>query len=136
MFNIWKAIKTAWHLVNHYHEDIDLINQRIERVSESINLHRSETADRLDQHETVILHARDQIIERTTVNADVHVRDNSAEVVVIGRYRGSDYVRIFSVRNSDLNYLVDNLKGLEQSTLGRMRRIDAEPGLAEYIIKR
>lgn len=136
MFKIWKAIKTAWHLVNHYHEDVDLIKSRIDSTNEKLDVFRGETSDRLDQFETVILHARNEIIERTTVDADISIREKAANVVVIGRYKNADYVRIFSVRNSELNYLVDALGGMEQSMLGRMRFIDAEVGLKEFVIKR
>lgn len=130
MFKLWKIIKTAWHLVNHYHDDIELIKSNLEKSDDKFNKYRSTVNDRMDQHETVILHARDQIIERTTISADLdmHVRDNSASVIVIGRYRNADYVRVFSVRNSELNHTVDMLKGMEQSLLGRIRHVDAAPG--------
>lgn len=129
MFKLWKMLKTAWHLLNHYHDDIAAIKEAIEESRE----YRASINNRLDQFETVILNAREEIIKRTTVNADVHVRDNSANIVVMGRYRGKDYVRIFSVRNSELDYLVNTLKGMEQSLLGRIRLVDAEPGFKAIV---
>lgn len=124
MFKLWKILKTAWYLVNNYHEDILKIKANLENHSAILH-----------QHETVILDARNEIIERTTVNADVHVKENSAQIVVIGRYRNADYVNIFSVRNSELNHLIERLKGMEQSMLGRMRHVDAVPNFKSVIFR-
>lgn len=133
---LWRKLVMVWHLVNHYDDDLLTMKKAVENLSATIDQHRSITNSRLDQHETVILNARDEIVRRTTVNADVHVKEQSSDIIVVGRYRGCEYVRIFSVRHSDTDYLVDQLKGMEQRHLGRIRRIDAPLGFREFFIKR
>jgi hypothetical protein len=62
--------------------------------------------------------------ERTDVHADVDVRGRS-QVVLIGRYRGADYVEVRPVAHEDLARLVDYLNTLTPHA--RMGRVDVAP---------
>jgi len=70
------------------------------------------------------------IRNRTTVHADVHMRDAYDQIIVVGQYRNRDYVRVFSVKPDDLRHLVDILKSME----ARIGRIDA-PHQVDAVIK-
>lgn len=62
--------------------------------------------------------------ERTNIAVDVGFRECS-HVIVIGRYKGADYIQSYSLQSSDLNHLVDQLKQMER--FGNVRRIDSPP---------
>jgi hypothetical protein len=63
--------------------------------------------------------------ERTDVHVDVDVRGRS-QVVLIGRYRGADYVEVRPVSHEDLARLVDYLNA--HTTHARLGRVDvAQP---------
>lgn len=80
----------------------------------------------------------DQLVrERTDIAADVDMRGGREcrnTVLVIGRYRHTDYVRMFSLDEPELGHLVDQLRGMERH--GVVRYIDAPPQLSAVIKKR
>ena len=62
--------------------------------------------------------------ERATVGVDVGLRDAS-HVIVIGRYNGRDYVQTFDVPETELRFLIDNLRHLARTAT--IRRVDGPP---------
>ncbi|MDZ5456969.1 hypothetical protein [Azohydromonas lata] len=77
---------------------------------------------RLQQAQRALDHL---VRERTDVHADVDLRGRS-QVVLIGRYRGTDYVEIRPVAHEDLARLVDYLNTITPHA--RLGRVDvAQP---------
>ena len=75
---------------------------------------------------------KQMIGDRTTVHCDVHSRSPS-EVIVIGNYRGKDYVRCFHIHHETLGGLIDELHRLEKfSRVGRFDMIGSMPFSAVY----
>jgi hypothetical protein len=66
------------------------------------------------------------IRDRTDIAVDVGFRDAS-HVIVVGRYRNTDYIQTFSVNTPDLAHLIDRLHAMERH--GVVRRIDAPPSV-------
>lgn len=65
------------------------------------------------------------IRERTTIGVSVGFRAPS-HIVVVGRYKGADYVEAFSVhKDAELHSIVDRLREMER--YGAVRYADAPP---------
>jgi len=63
------------------------------------------------------------IKDRTNIHADVHNRlNNPTQIIVVGRYNGTDYVEVFSINNDDLQGLIHQLKDMER--YGNLQRVD------------
>ena len=62
--------------------------------------------------------------DRTNIAVDVGFRDAN-HVIVIGRYKNSDYVQTFHLPERELGPLIDRLR--EMSRYGRITRVDAPP---------
>ena len=61
-----------------------------------------------------------RINERTTVHADIHMKTPSL-VIVVGKYKGHDYVRAFPVDHESLHGLIEYIKRVEpRARVGRM----------------
>lgn len=57
--------------------------------------------------------------EHTVVHADIHYR-RADQIIVIGRYRNHDYVRVFNVDTKTFGELIEYLKRIEpQAAIGR-----------------
>lgn len=63
-----------------------------------------------------------RINERTTVHTDIGWKGDQTQVIVVGRYRGKDYVRAFNVRPDSFHDLIDMLK--EQERYAKVGRFD------------
>ena len=64
------------------------------------------------------------IRDRTDIHADIHYKSEN-QIVVIGRYRGRDYVQTYSVNGDDFRALVEQLRDMQK--YGHIGRIDAPP---------
>ena len=72
------------------------------------------------------------IRERTEVNVDVGVRDPST-IIIIGRYKGGDYVQSYQLDTDTLPDLVDHLKQLERHA--HLNRLDAPRSFHHFITR-
>lgn len=100
--------KRLFAIVRTYSTDIAKLNARIELLKGRIA-------------------ANEQIIrERTDIAVDVGFsRKDMNTVIVVGRFRGCDYVQTYQVRSDDLTGLIDRLRDMERH--GVVRRADAPP---------
>lgn len=57
--------------------------------------------------------ATEFIRERTEVHADIHMK-SPAQVVMIGRYRGKDFVSIYDVGQGEFESLLGHLKQIDR----------------------
>ena len=80
-------------------------------------------------------YALELIRKRTTVHADVHMRDTYDQIIVIGQYRNRDYVRVFSVKPDDLLHLVGILKSME-AALGRIDVVHSADAVIKDVFSR
>jgi len=63
---------------------------------------------------------RTRIGERTTVHADIHHKGPDL-IIAVGKYRGGDYVRAFTVTNEGFKELIKILRAMEpRARIGRM----------------
>lgn len=62
--------------------------------------------------------------ERTDIAVDVGV-DGMNTVIVVGRYKGADYVQTYRLRADDLDFLIGKLREMERH--GALRRLDCPP---------
>lgn len=62
--------------------------------------------------------------ERTSIAVDVGFKD-ACYVIVVGRYKGADYVQTFSINTPDMASLIEQLKQMER--YGEVKRVDAPP---------
>lgn len=81
------------------------------------------SSDQLAMHNR-ILELEALVRERTNIAVDVGFRECN-HVIVLGRYKGADYIQSYSVQSDSLAHLVDQLKQMER--FGNVRRIDAPP---------
>jgi len=62
--------------------------------------------------------------DHTNIAVDVGFRDAN-HVIVVGRYKNSDYVQSFSLPEQEMRPLIDRLR--DMSKYGRVARVDAPP---------
>lgn len=72
------------------------------------------------------------IRDRTDIAVDVRFREAS-HIIVVGRYKNADYVQSFTMRDTELEGLIRQLRDMERG--GYVRRIDAVPEI-RAVIKR
>jgi len=73
-----------------------------------------------------IKRAEKLIIDRTEIHADIHFKNKSKNTaIMIGRYRGRDYVQTFDMDQHDFESIIGWLRNLKQQ--GYVRYIDAPP---------
>jgi len=68
----------------------------------------------------------DKLADLTSVNMDIHYK-GPTNVIVLGRYRNKDYIKIFDIHESDLNGIIKDLERI--SIPSRFGRIDSMPGI-------
>lgn len=73
---------------------------------------------------------RNFVSEHTVEHVDVHYKRGST-VIVIGRYRNNDYVRIFDLPQEDWVHLIERLKEIEPR--GELGMMDAYPMVSAVI---
>jgi hypothetical protein len=85
----------------------------------------------VDAYHTDLLRTREKLAaletlvrDRTEISVDLGFREKNYAVVV-GRYRGSDYVQTYILREADLVGLIEQLRDMERH--GHLDRIDAPP---------
>lgn len=101
---ILERFSDIWRLPEQYKKILDT-NKLIERHIQSIS---------------------EQVNELTVVHGDVHLTGES-QIIVVGKVRGHDYVRMFTVRESNLVNLIELLKREEMGA--KVGRFDVRPGL-------
>jgi len=90
-------------------------------------LHRA-----IGQNKALINSAVKLIKERTSVHADIHqVSEN--HIIVVGTYRGRDYVQTYRIENTELRYLIELLRDMEK--FAKISKVDAVPGIKAVIDK-
>ncbi len=91
-----------WNLSALYQDDIGFYN--------SVREHNAQFIERLDE----------KIGERTMTHADIHFK-TSSQVIVIGRYRGKDFVKAYPIENDSLNDIINIMKRMESNShVGRI----------------
>jgi len=103
--NIINRLRTLWRIIENYDRKIEEHDERIAYLRGNM---------------TALM---EKINERTTVHADIHIKSPSL-VIVVGEYRGQDYVRAFEVPHESLPGLIKHLKQIEPyARVGRMDMI-------------
>jgi hypothetical protein len=70
----------------------------------------------------------DRVGEHTVVHADLHWRGRFHQIIVVGKYRDRDYVRVFNLEASDWTSLVEKLHAEEKGAkVGRFDMPHAMP---------
>ena len=73
------------------------------------------------------------IRDRTEIHADVSFARESNKIILIGAYRGKDYIQTYSLPAGDFESLLHFLK--EQQRYGKIGRIDTIPLFKSVIEK-
>lgn len=74
-----------------------------------------------------------KIGERTTIHADIGYKGTGCQIIVVGNYRGRDYVRSFNVRMESLESLINILKTEERgAAVGKFDMIGSMEFSAVY----
>lgn len=89
-----------------------------------------------EQYNDMAQYVRDlhkMIQERTEVHADIGYKGTGSQIIVVGRYRGKDYVRSFNVRQDSLGSLIELLRNEEKyAGVGKFDMIGAMEFSAVY----
>lgn len=73
------------------------------------------------------------IRERTEVHVDVHMKSPS-QVIMIGRYRGKDFVNIYDVGQGEFEHLLEHLKQVNR--YAKPCRVDSPWPMVNAVIDR
>jgi hypothetical protein len=124
-----KWFKTLFRIVRDYDKKISLID-------DSLRIHLDAIEDAQDDAELAVnvANAAEQVIrERTEIHADIHYHAEAPhQVVVIGKYKGGDYVQAFGVYDDgDLKHFIEMLKGMER--YGEIKRLDAPIQMRSFL---
>ncbi|MBR7777399.1 hypothetical protein [Undibacterium rugosum] len=91
--------------------------KKLRRIVESHDVELCAAHARIAQLETVLR-------ERTNIAVDVGFRDGN-HVIVIGRYKNTDYVQTYSLSDGDISAIIEQLRMMER--YGAVKRVDAPP---------
>jgi len=105
---IIERFKKLWAIADDYDSDIRVLERRIET-------------------------ATDLIRDRTNVHVDIAPSARQPhQVIVIGRYRGKDYIQTYSIHEDSFVGLVHQLKDMERH-YGAVKRVDCTPHMRVVI---
>ena len=110
--NIFKWFKTLFRIVREYDKDLNAL--------EGMNEY---TRFRADQAEKVIR-------DRTELHVDVRQR-SASHAILIGEYRGRDFIQAFNIPSDSLEELLSHVKYLTQHA--HLQRVDCHPELRAVI---
>jgi hypothetical protein len=113
MFNFLRKLR---EIVKYY----DMMNESKEKY----------VRDRFNTISNEVSELKKLIKERTEIDMDIGFHEPST-VIIIGRYKGQDYVKVNYLHDKDLNYIIDYIKELER--FGNLIKIDAPRGFSKII---
>lgn len=108
MNKIKKFFKSLIYIVNNYEKQHLLTTYNIHALS-----------DQIEGCEKIIK-------DRTNLNVDIGFK-GANHVIVVGRYKGQDYIQTYDIRNTDLGEFIHILKRMEQ--YGEVARVDSPPNI-------
>lgn len=75
----------------------------------------------IETYSSKLMHFQKELNRHTVIHADVHCREQS-QIIVIGRYKNRDYVRVFGLEEPDLVAMIEKLTAMEKHA--RVGRFD------------
>lgn len=75
----------------------------------------------IETYSSKLMHFQKELNRHTVIHADVHYREQS-QIIVIGRYKNRDYVRVFGLEEPDLVAMIEKLTAMEKHA--RVGRFD------------
>ena len=115
---MFRWFKTLFNIVKYISQ---LESQVIQQKDENTELKRQ--VGTLRHNHFKIREAFEELKDPIT-HADIGHRNDSSTIIVLGRYRGKDYVEIQVVPPSEFEYTVERLRDIKKRD-GRLGRIDA-----------
>ena len=110
-------LKTLFAIVRHY---------------EAEQKDRFALGSKVDEHDLKLKELVQLIRSRTEIHADLSpTRHDPNTVIVIGRYRGGDFIQTYQLHSGDLVTMVDQLREMER--YGHLGRVDAPPVLKAFV---
>ncbi|AUR89034.1 hypothetical protein NVP1121O_006 [Vibrio phage 1.121.O._10N.286.46.C4] len=89
--------------------EVEYLNKYVETLEKTIY----ETRVTLHSTNALAEQSNKLIQECTQVSADISLKGNPSQVILTGRFRNKDYVSMFNVRDSDMEYLVKLFRDME-----------------------
>lgn len=114
MDKIKKFFKSLIYIVNNYEKQHLLTTHNIHALS-----------DQIEDCEKIIK-------ERTEINIDIGFK-GANHVIVVGKYKGQDYVQTYDIRNTELEEFIYILKRMEK--YGEVARVDSPPSIKASFIR-
>lgn len=68
--------------------------------------------------------------DRTSLNVDIHHKGLN-HVIMVGRYKNTDWIQTYTIDGKDFHHLVDQLKHMQR--YGVVDRVDAPPQMSAAI---
>lgn len=103
-------------------------------IVEKYDTDRDRLLERIVNSEVKIRNAVKTIIERTTINADIHSHPKSKnQIIVVGRYRKRDYINVFEMGDKTLTELIQQLE--EMKKYGHLNVVDSPLQMREIIVR-
>ncbi len=100
--------------------------QTLFRIVRTYDVQSIEDTARVTRLSKRIMDTEQVIRERTDLHVDVHNRGKSY-AILIGEYRGRDYIKAFHVPHNSIPELIGQMRNLER--YATTRRIDCHPFL-------
>lgn len=95
---------------------------------------RDRLLERIVNSEIKVRNAVKTIIDRTTINADIHSHPKSKnQIIVVGRYRDRDYINVFEMGGKALTDLIKQLEEMEK--YGHLNVVDSPLQMREAIVR-
>jgi hypothetical protein len=117
-----KWFKKLFRIIGSYDHDIENLYEWMR-----------ENRDEAQRAIGIAVDAEKVIRERTEIHADIHYHAEAPhQVIVIGKYRGGDYVQAFGVYDDgDLKHFIETLKEMER--YGEIKRLDAPIQMKSFL---
>ena len=123
--NIIKWFKTVNRIIQDRVADQERFRREIARLEEESKRRDSGLGFDIKNLEGLIK-------DRTDMAVDVAPYGKESCVILVGRFKGSDYVQVIPMPESDFIYVVEHLRALSKHA--NLRRVDGPPAL-KYVVR-
>ncbi len=98
--------------------------RKLLRIVNQYDIDKDKIYSKIDHSLLVANNAEKVIRERTDINLGVSINSKEpSQIIIIGRYKGTDYIEAFSLLDENVSGMIDRLREMQRYAV--VRRIDA-----------
>ncbi len=120
--------------IGRWYESLRIVKwiRVLQRVVDTFDTNNEHLNSKIAYAKDIANNAEKIIRDRTDVSAGIDINMRAPnQIIVVGRYKGLDYVEVFSILDSGVDEIVDHLRSLQR--YAGMDKIDAPISLRAVV---